>query len=194
MKPVISLPEHYEEIDRINLENNKKQMLQVNSLSIAIMLTMAIGMHFFVPITTIFEHIPPISWLIRLLTTAAALVLYILSHEITHGLMMKLCGCHQVKYGFTGIYAYASCHDFIPKKQYLIIAMAPVLIWGVLLATACMLVPVSWFWVVYIIQITNISGAAGDLYVTFRFFPYPDDILIHDSGAAMTVYAPNGEV
>lgn len=44
------------------------------------------------------------------------------------------------------------------------------------------------FWVVYFIQITNISGAAGDLYITFRFRKLPNDILINDTGVEMRVY------
>ena len=45
------------------------------------------------------------------------------------------------------------------------------------------------FWCVYIVQITNISGAAGDMYVTGKFLRLPRDILVHDSGVSMTVYA-----
>ena len=41
----------------------------------------------------------------------------------------------------------------------------------------------------YFIQITNISGGAGDLYVTFKFSRMPSDILVQDSGVGMTVYS-----
>lgn len=50
-------------------------------------------------------------------------------------------------------------------------------------------VPQNWFWVVYFIQIFNISGAAGDFYVTAKFSKMPDDILISDSGIGMKVYS-----
>ena len=42
---------------------------------------------------------------------------------------------------------------------------------------------------VYIIQIANISGAAGDYFVTFKFSRFPKDILVRDSGTAMRVYS-----
>lgn len=47
----------------------------------------------------------------------------------------------------------------------------------------------TWFWVIYFIQIMNISGAAGDLYVTYRFSKLSKDILINDTGIAMTIYS-----
>ena len=35
----------------------------------------------------------------------------------------------------------------------------------------------------------NISGAAGDLYVSWKFTKLPADILINDVGVSMTVYS-----
>ena len=53
-----------------------------------------------------------------------------------------------------------------------------------------LLVPDEWIWIVYLIQITNISGATGDFYVTVKFLKMPEDILVKDKGVSMTVYAP----
>jgi hypothetical protein len=39
------------------------------------------------------------------------------------------------------------------------------------------------------LQTINISGAAGDLFVTFKMFGYPKDILVTDTGLSMTVYS-----
>jgi hypothetical protein len=102
---------------------------------------------------------------------------------------MKLCGTKKVKYGFTGLYAFAGSDDYYYKKPYIAIALAPIVVWGVILGIVNALVPVEWFWVVYFIQLINLSGAAGDLYVTCRFAGLPKDILIRDYGVSMTVYA-----
>ena len=40
-----------------------------------------------------------------------------------------------------------------------------------------------------IIQIANIAGSAGDYYVIFHFLFLPDDILVYDTGTAMTIYS-----
>ncbi len=193
MKTVKMLPENYQETLSVDLGQNKKLSLFVNLLSIAMMLVMAVGMAVLVPIPSLFAA-SGLWWLvIRFLVIMAALVLYILLHELTHGITMKLCGAEKVSYGFTGVYAYAGCREFFPKKAYITVALAPVILWGIVLSVVCILVPTEWFWVFYIVQITNISGAAGDLYVIFRFFTLPDDVLIFDTGTAMTVYAPMKE-
>jgi len=67
--------------------------------------------------------------------------------------------------------------------------LAPVVFWGIVLAVINVLVPLEWFWVVYFIQIINLSGAAGDLYVTVKFSRLPSDILVQDYGVGMTVYS-----
>lgn len=58
-----------------------------------------------------------------------------------------------------------------------------------MLAIINVLVPYEWFWVVYLIQLINLSGAAGDLFVTVRFSKMPKDILVRDYGVGMTVYS-----
>ena len=63
-------------------------------------------------------------------------------------------------------------------------------IWGIVLAVLTALVPDSWFWPVYFIQMANISGAAGDLYVFWRLGRMSPEILVNDTGVAMTGYLP----
>ena len=110
-------------------------------------------------------------------------------HEIVHGIAMKMCGTKKVRYGFTGLYAYAGSDDYYDKKAYIFIALAPVVFWGVVLLIINLLVPIGWFWVVYFIQIINLSGAAGDLFVTAKFLRLPNDVLVKDYGVSMTVYS-----
>ena len=106
---------------------------------------------------------------------------------------MKRFSDAKVKYGFTGFYAYAASDGFFHKKHYVIIALSPIVILGCVLLILNFLVPVSWFWIVYIIQVLNISGAAGDLYVTLKMNKMPSDILVQDAGVSMTVYAKADE-
>ena len=118
------------------------------------------------------------------------LTLYIILHELVHAAAMRLSGTQKVNFGFTGLYAFAGSADYYDRPHYILIALAPIVVWGVVLGLLCALVPPAWFWVVYIIQVTNISGAAGDLYVTYRMAKLPPDLLVQDSGVRMTVYAP----
>ena len=100
----------------------------------------------------------------------------------------RCLGGKQVKYGFTGMYAYAgSNEDYFPKRQYICIALAPVILWGVIFAALQILLP-EWEWVIWFLQIMNIGGAAGDLYVTAKVAGMSKTILVMDTGVNMTVY------
>lgn len=190
MKALHQLPEGYKEILSINLQKDKKLALIINLIGFAVMLVMAVPMHFHIPITKMYDFSDGalVYWL-RIVALIVGLVIYMVLHEAVHGIAMKMCGTKKVKYGFTGMYAYAGSDDYYDKKSYIIIALAPIIVWGVVLTIINCLVPVSWFWVIYIIQIGNISGAAGDIFVSAKFRKLPDDILVRDCGVGMTVYS-----
>ena len=189
MKALQTLPEGYREIYSIDLQKNKKMAVIVNAIAIVICALMIVPAHFVVPITTLFsfENGMGAYWL-RFGILLAAIVVYMVLHELVHGIAMRLCGTKKIKYGFTGMYAFAGSEDYYYKKPYIFIALAPVVLWGVVLAIITPLVPEQWFWVVYMIQVTNISGAAGDLFVTVKFSRFSDSILVKDYGVGMSVY------
>ena len=190
MKSVECLPEDYKEIYAVDLQKNKKIALLVNLLAMAIAVFLAVPMHFFVPIFSMFSMENGLqNYIIRFVVLLVLSILYIILHELVHGVAMKICGTKIVKYGFTGLYAFAGSKDFYDKKSYIFITLAPVVFWGVILACINVFVCVEWFWVIYLIQIINLSGAAGDLFVTVKFLRLPSDILIQDYGVGMKVYS-----
>ena len=189
MRSVEKLPEGYEKIYSVDLQKNKKLSLLVNGIAVAIMILMVVPMRFLVPIRATFPPEKLVGYLGELTLTLALLVLYIVLHEAVHGIAMKICGTKKIKYGFTGLYAFAGSSDYYGKGAYIFIALAPVVLWGIVLAVVNAFVSPEWFWVVYFIQINNISGAAGDFFVTVKFSRMPKDILVQDYGVGMTVYS-----
>ena len=77
--------------------------------------------------------------------------------------------------------------------MYGIIALSPIVLLGVLLLTLNFFVPYGWFWVVYLLQVINVSGAAGDLYVFMILRKFPKDLLVRDSGVAMELFAKGNQ-
>ncbi len=190
MKPVQVLPEGYKEIYTIDLKKNKKIALLVNLLAVVIALALVIPMHFVIPFTSLYD----MEWgmdryTIRLVSLLVLMILYMVLHELVHGIAMKICGTKKVKYGFTGLYAFAGSDDYYGIRSYIFVALAPVVLWGFIIALINPFVPTDWFWVVYLLQVINLSGAAGDLFVTIRFSRFPKDILIKDYGVGMTVFS-----
>lgn len=189
MKAIGVLPEDYGEIYSLNLQKDKRTAIIVNLLALAIAAVMAVSMNFFVPVTSVFDMSGGIvRYFLRLAALIVLMVLYMVLHELVHGIAMKLCGTKRVKYGFTGLYAFAGSEDYYDKKSYIFIALAPIVLWGTVLAAVNFFVPTEWFWIVYMIQLINISGAAGDLFAAVKFSRMPKGILIQDSGVSMRVF------
>ncbi len=189
MKAIGVLPEDYGEIYSLNLQKDKRAAIIVNLLALAIAAVMAVSMNFFVPVTSVFDMSGGIvRYFLRLAALIVLMVLYMVLHELVHGIAMKLCGTKRVKYGFTGLYAFAGSEDYYDKKSYIFIALAPIVLWGTVLAAVNFFVPTEWFWIVYMIQLINISGAAGDLFAAVKFSRMPKNILIQDSGVSMRVF------
>ena len=190
MKATSTLPENYNKYYSVDLQKNKKIAVIINLLAFVIAIIMVVAGIFINPIMSFLDttngYLPLLA---RLLCIALGSIAYIILHELIHGIAMKICGTKKIKFGFTGLYAFAGSNDYYDKKAYIFIALAPVVFWGIILGVLNFLVSEPWFWVVYIIQIFNISGAVGDYFVTIKFINFPKDILIKDDGVSMTVYS-----
>ncbi len=190
MKAFETLPDGYREICSVDLQKNKKAALTVNIIAVVITAVLVVPMLFVVPISSLFSMEKGIlNYMLRFGAFFVLIILYMVLHELVHGIAMKICGTKKVKYGFTGMYAFAGSNDFYDKKSYIFIALAPVVLWGIVIAVINPFVSAEWFWVVYFLQISNLSGAAGDIFVTVKFSKLPSDILVQDYGVGMKVFS-----
>lgn len=188
MNAVIALPENYYEIFRLDLQKDFKKALLVNILCLVIAAVMLAAAFWLVP----YKYTRNINLSIsRCVIILVSIIIYMVLHEFVHGIFMRYySGGVKVKYGFTGLYAYAGSEAYFGKKAYTVIALAPVIILGAILLALNLIFAENWFWTIYLIQTLNISGAAGDFYVVYKFSGMPREILVQDSGTDMTVFAP----
>ena len=192
-KTCTELPESYRELFVIDLKKDKKLFTLVNGIALAILAVFAVIGLFVSPVGAFVGWLFDMEqgllpYMLRFVGLIAAIALYVVLHEAVHGVCMKHFSGVKPHYGFNLAYAYAGSSAYFSKKDYLIIGLAPIVVWGVVLAVIGCVVPPEMFWYVYLIQLVNLSGAAGDLYVTWRFSRLPDDILVNDTGVTMTVY------
>ncbi len=186
-----SLPEGYRQILAIDLQKDKKTAWKVQGLSFALgAVLFGIGCCL-VPFSVVLEHTRNLGgYLLRLGLLLGGMLLYLVFHELTHAAVMKAYGAKKLRFGFTGAYAFAgSLGDYFGKRAYRHIALAPLLVWTLVFGVLCALVPRDWFWVAWMLQLCNISGASGDIYVTLRLLREPPDLLVNDTGVSMTVYS-----
>lgn len=190
MGAIQNLTADYKEIYSINLQKDKKVALFINILAFLIVVSMVIIMNFYIPISSLFSmENGLLKYFIKFLVLISSIVSYIYLHELVHGITMKAFGTKKVKYGFTGMYAFAGSNDYYDKKSYITIALTPIIVFLFVFVVINFLVPKEWFWIVYFLQICNISGAAGDIFVTVKLATMPKDIVVKDKGVGITVYS-----
>lgn len=188
MKSYAMLPQGYAPYASIDLLHNKKQFWIVNGLSIALCVVMLIPPFLLGYSLLDFnaeESLP--AYFLRVGTAIVGLLAYIALHELTHGVVMKACGA-SVRYGYKVVYAYAGSDAYFTRPAYVVIALAPVVVWGIVFAVLAACLPREWFPTVWLWQLVNIGGAAGDFYCTCRILRAPRDTLVQDTGTAMTFY------
>ena len=192
MKSYSTLPRGYLPYASIDLLHNKKQFWIVNGLSIALCVLMLILPFLWGYSLFDFGGDGSLSaFFLRMGAALVGLLAYIALHELTHGIVMMACGA-RVHYGYKVAYAYAGSDAYFTRSAYIVIALAPVVLWGIVFAVLTACLPREWFPAVWLWQLVNISGATGDFYCTCRILRAPRDTLVQDTGTAMTFYhTPN---
>ena len=118
----------------------------------------------------------------------------IFSHELIHGIFFRCCSPGRIRYGFTGIFAYAGNPGMAyPKKEYTVCALAPAVILTAVFAVLCLFVRSGWFCVIYWTMVMHLGGCAGDIWVAWLLRKLPEDTRIEDTGLCMSIYVPEEE-
>ena len=56
---------------------------------------------------------------------------------------------------------------------------------------AALILPREWFWFIWILQVSNLSGSAGDIYCVWFLARMEGDLLIQDTGVRMRIFIRN---
>ena len=179
----------YKECTKIDLVKNKKEALLVNIYGIIIMVVMAV----FIPLLIMggiiefnLETTFPIFFIVLLIS----LILYIPLHEIVHGIVLKKYTDEKLSFGWKLVYAYCGSKEaVVDRKKYYAVALAPLLVFSVVFISLMVLNPsLSLVW--YVMEIMNVSGSVGDIYVSIKLRKEKSrDILITDSGTDMSFWS-----
>lgn len=187
------VPGGYVEFSEVDVRKNKKLSIVLNVTAIIVSFIMLyLGLKFF-GLEDGFRTVRSIRQLVFEYGILFALSsVYIVLHELTHGLFIRIFSGRRPTYGFTGIYACAGSSFCFDKVRYSVIALAPAVVWGIVFGVISLLMPPEYFWLVYMLQIVNISGAVGDYYVVLKMTAYPAGTIVRDTGTAFKAYAPVG--
>ena len=181
-----SLPAGYQLQGTMDLKKDKKINLAIQAAFILIVLLM-------IGLARWFGFPAKGSWStgITILATVLAGLFYMAVHELTHGFFMKaLSGVKPVYFArfpflCTGSTAYFN------KGSFILVALAPVVLWGLVLITLLLLLPPDFFLSIYIVTGLNFAGAAGDYFQTYKIAELPPMTLIQDDGKVTSIFTKN---
>ena len=121
------------------------------------------------------------------------IVLTLILHELTHGLVMQMFGARP-KYGiiWMGLMLYATSPEYAYRRNdYVVIALAPFIFISTLAVLGMWLLQgTSWVALLGICGIVNASGAIGDMWITMIVLRYTATAYVMDERDGIRVFLP----
>ena len=121
----------------------------------------------------------------------ASIILYIVGHELVHGLFYKIFTKQKLTFGLSFSCAYCGVPQvYLRKWPAIIAALAPFTFFSIIFIPIILLMPANIYCFLLIILFgIHFGGCIGDLYVSFlMLFILPKDFLVNDNGAKQVFY------
>lgn len=181
-------PEKLETESVIDPEGDKKLRLYL-SLGAAGLAAVLAGIGcIFVPITQLYDVGGVGRFILRAVLIAVGALAYYFVHELVHLCVLKRMTGDTAKLVFEKFHARCASTTVFTLKGYLIYCFSPVVLIGILLLILNILLPDEMFWQVYIIQMINIAGAAGELFAAYRLIREKKELAVLDDGTKITYW------
>lgn len=186
------LPEGYSEVYSIDAAD-KKIGLRLNIAALAVSLILLL-------IPLVWMGVPRFAsghMLLFIVLLLGSIIVYLVLHELVHGIAYKLLTHEKLTFGLTATVAYCGVPDiYVYRRAAMISLLAPFTVFGILFLLGTIV-----FWsslagyIFGILFAVHCGGCAGDLYDTFLYltrFRNPKT-LMRDTGPKQTFYLPEPE-
>lgn len=180
----IDLPPNYQFYKNFDFNNDKKILygLQISLLTVV---GLMIGLAFLLDLPM------KSSWStgLTILITVGMAGFYLILHEFTHGTFCYLLSGEKPTYAVKLPYLATGSPVYFTKISFIIVALAPVVIWGIILTLMLFLLPPDFFKSIYIVLAINFAGSTGDIFLAYELSKLPGTALFQDkSGTEPQVF------
>jgi len=127
---------------------------------------------------------------VSVVVTLVACLLYMWAHEATHGVLLTAFSGHRSRYALRLPYLTTGNDAFVGRGVFLVVALGPLVLWGVVLLGLFVVMPSDAHLTVYILSALNLAGSAGDLFQAWWVARLPADAKLRDNGNQTTVMVP----
>ncbi len=195
MKTCLILPDRYVQTDYVNLHADRRLYHILNIVSFLIGIAIiAVGW-----LWKGFDSLVALAlrglsgYLLRVLEFAVCAIAYLALHELKHGLFMRLFSGIRAHHGRKGLLLFTYSEVYFCRRDFLIIMLAPVLIFFVAFAVPAVFLEREWFWLFMLLQVINLGGSVGDFYLAGRALRQPKNALFLSVGVSLTVYTEKND-
>ena len=126
------------------------------------------------------------------LIACAAMLAYIILHELTHGLFYKIFTHEKLTFGLTLLVAFCGVPKlYVNRKTSLVTTLAPFVIFNIVFILLLILIPDLFTKIVILFMFAmHFGGCVGDLWVAYYLiFKHRDKkMLVNDTGPKQTFY------
>lgn len=188
-----TLPEDYQEVFQVDAAN-KELAVKMNIAAAVPMIAALIGVVVYDLKTKTYDHW---SFLGMLGVFYILLLVYMVAHELTHGVVYAARTHKKLSFGFNGMIAWCGVKDVYVSRKVAIEALAaPLVVFTIVFGLGILLSPGWFFREVFILLLaSHWGGCVGDiydLYLLYKKFPKPA-LLMLDTGPTQTFYLPFNE-
>ena len=118
-------------------------------------------------------------------------IIYIVLHELTHGLFYKIFTKQKLTFGVSLTYAYCGVPNiYVRKKETIIACLSPLIIFSIIFLTLIFILPPNYLNLSIIILFSfHFGGCSGDIYLSLILLTkYDKDTYIKDTGPTQYIY------
>ena len=142
-----------------------------------------------------FLTLPDFTKILALLLLVVGFIVYIVLHELVHGVVYKAFTKRKLTFGVTMTCAYCGVPDvFVYRTASLCALLAPFVIFSIaFIVPMFFLQNTVWFLLLAALFAMHFGGCVGDLYITVLYvFKFRDGkTLMRDTGPVQTFYSPH---
>jgi hypothetical protein len=192
------LPEDFE-VDYVIDAKDKKVNIILNVLAVVLMICVFLFTYwikfYLVEKKQLFDTLADVElwhFSLSLLVFCVALIVYLILHELTHGLVYKAMTKQKLTFGLTFTVAYCGLKEgYVNRKTAILAILAPFVIYSILMIVAICCIPANLysFWVITLFAV-HFGGCVGDLFGSIiLIFKYRGkQILMNDTGPKQSFY------
>ncbi|MFK5689369.1 DUF3267 domain-containing protein [Ornithinimicrobium sp. LYQ92] len=177
------LPSSYRMHESVDLKENGKVAVLIQVISVLVAVAM-MGL-------AVVQDLALASGWSSAVTVAVTLfscVVYMAAHELTHGAFLWALTGARPQFSVRLPYLTTGNEAYLNKRSFVVVALAPLLVWGVVFVLLLLLAPQDLLLTTYVLLVLNLASSAGDVVQAIAAARFPAAALIRDNGHDTTVY------